>query len=663
MCQLEKVETEKVITSRTGEVVSRRKFDAPFIAWDGEGVTVNGRHTYVYLANSLGGSITNLKGITHQEAFEFFLQTSHENPWANHVAYVHSYDANMILGDVPLLELFRIYDGTEADDGTHVHYVNVGDYRVRYFARRSLYVQRRVRKARREPFILWDVSKFFQCSFVDALRKYFGAHREIDAIAEMKAKRSQFAPAQLDDVGAYCALELKWLTMLMDRVRSGLDRAEIHVRRWDGSGAIAGALMQMHKVKEHLRPIPEAMQEAVACAYGGGRIDAPRIGYTQRAYVDDLTSAYPWALTALPSLAGGEWKNYKAPGAALELVKISWSFPPGLPWYPLFYRTKTGSILYPPRGESWVWSWEASLAFAFAEQFGGHGHVSDTWSFVPGSNVQPFSFIHGLYDLRQRWKEKKNPAESILKFGMSSLYGKLASQLGGTKKNEPPYFQLALAGAVASMVRAQLGFRALQVAPQRIMMFATDGLFIEGSPSRAGAHHARVGTPELGTWQTRDLAHLIVAQPGIYWSMGAKGDWEARSRGFDKSALATPDSVLQAWSGSERSIEVPSTRFVTLGSALLSPERFTDWRRWITEDRVLAIDGNSAKRVPMRPEYLADCAGATVPLQVREARDYELFGTPSAAFPVDFWEIEAAQKAITEEETEEMNDRDDVAWT
>jgi hypothetical protein len=66
------VETGRATPETMTAYATRRRIvpdNRQFIAWDGEGVTVRGRHRYVILANSVGDHIVNPKGIQAGEAF------------------------------------------------------------------------------------------------------------------------------------------------------------------------------------------------------------------------------------------------------------------------------------------------------------------------------------------------------------------------------------------------------------------------------------------------------------------------------------------------------------------------------------------------------------------------------------------------------------------
>ena len=69
----------------------------PFIAWDGEGITLNGRHDYVLFGASDGteARAPEGRGLTTIECFETMLASAKRNPRAIHCAFAFGYDSRI----------------------------------------------------------------------------------------------------------------------------------------------------------------------------------------------------------------------------------------------------------------------------------------------------------------------------------------------------------------------------------------------------------------------------------------------------------------------------------------------------------------------------------------------------------------------------------------
>lgn len=608
-----------------------------------------GRHVYTLLANSTGAYIENPQGLSTLEIFTFLVHEAARLPSnAIHVGFATSYDVNMILGDLTQPQLRMLYSAKN-----HRSIVHGGRlWRILMRLRKSLYLALHDAPAWSggKPNIigkmtLWDVFGFFQSSFVKACLSWLTPEEQeefdVDRIAAMKAKRSSFTTGEADAVRAYCFSELRALVRIVERLREHLWECDLHVARWDGAGAVAAAIYSKHGTKEAKSETPLELRTVFASAYAGGRIEIAQIGLCeQRTYDYDVRSAYPSAMVELPSLADGAWARTDKP-EGFCVARVRWELPSDMPWYPLWYRHRDGTISFPTSGEGWYWRPEVDAALAFAQRFGGRVDVLDVWRFTGGEQTQPFGFVRDLYEKRAQWKREGRGAEKVLKLGLNSLYGKMAQQLGGDDK-PPPYYQIEWAGWITSRTRAAL-VQASMSAPESVIMFATDGIFTTKPLD------VSIGA-QLGQWEVSEAGALVVAQAGVYW-YARDASWTERSRGFDAGSIDHHD-VLRAWKQGETAIDVPLTRFVTLGSALTRAEGLNQWRTWVTEPRRLDISGSSPKRRYDRAMGAWKPHRRFVPLRVRHNLEYETTGVISWAYPVSFWpDVRAAQTIpLTERE-------------
>lgn len=614
---------------------ARDRAAARFVAWDGEGVTVEeasgpdpvawqkmiealprserkaararsdapkpGKHAYIMLANSRGAYI-EADDLSTKRCFDFLLDTASALPKnVVHVIFGGSYDANMMFRDLERADLEAIAAGERVD-------VTLGGatYRVYYRPRKELFVAKfghpkYVMKGGKrvanytQKIRLWDVVGFFQAKFVDAIEEYKLFADRLDTIARMKAQRSHFTLEQRDEIRAYCLEECVMLGELyqtfwdamLDAGRSldAIDgRGELVMKRHDGAGAVAVALLNRQGVRVHVPDRTEGEVDlALRTAYAGGRIEITKIGRGPL-YDRDINSAYPAAAVRLPS-GRGRW--FRGMTGEHYVARVAFRFPDDLPFYPLFVRIMGGGVQFPAAGEGWYHAPEVEAAQEFAEAFGGIVDIRDAFTWRPDSDARPFDFIPQVYELRKQWKIEKPGAQKILKLGLNSIYGKTCQQLGATDDRCPPFFSLQWAGAITSATRAKLVTAAIPIA-ESVVMFATDGLFTD-EPSGIST------SDRLGEWSDGgSAADAVVAQAGVYWQFD--GEWSAKYRGFDRSSAPTPAAVLAAWAKREREIHLPTTRFITLKSALASKALFPYWRTWRTVLRSLSIDGRSVKR-------------------------------------------------------------------
>jgi DNA polymerase type B, organellar and viral len=604
---------------RPQRIKESKFYKAPFIAWDGEGANVLDvykshvyTHRYVLLMNSVGGIVKAPEGLSTVACFRHLLQCSSEYPEAIHVVYGGSYDSNMMLKDIPIELLRKLHAGERIIWKYSLKEV----YSIEYRARRELFIglfapkrfTAKTDKKGNTSYVanyihtirLWDVFGFFQGSFLGALSKYFNTQElselSYSLIKQGKDRRSDFSPQELDHfIIPYTTLECKALVALMTRLREHLVAANISLSRWDGAGAVAASVLKTRKIKEHFQELPPDVMNAARRAYSGGRIEAMKYGYlapTQdiQIYHDDLISAYPSAMPDLPSMLGGQWKHavghdlLPITSSPWAIFNVSWSFPDRdyLPFYPFFVRYQDGSIYYPYRGRNWIYSPEMYAALAAIPDLPDYMRISEIYQFMPDNDVKPFAFVQELFNWRKLLKEQGDGAEKVFKLAYNSFYGKLAQHLGYTQGGHiPPFFNLFYAGLITSITRSKL-FRAAMGAPHNIIAFSTDGIW---STSKLELQRGS----NLGNWEHDELRGILLAQSGVYWSYLSDDSVSHFSRGFDKDAL-TPQLILDAWAKGQTMVEIPTTRFVTLGSALASEERFySKWRSWDTRPRKLEI--------------------------------------------------------------------------
>jgi len=563
----------------------------PFVAWDGEGITdLVGDHYYTLFANSLGDTLVNPDGIPSIDIFRFLTETECD-PESIHVIYGGSYDFNLWIRDLPLIHVDRLYTLGRVMWGRWA----IEWRRGKYFRIRNMDSGRRI--------TIYDVVSFFQRPFVGACDEYLGnkfAHR--DLIVENKALRSSFTLEDAETVMIYNQAELDNLVMLASELRARLDKVGIRIKRWDGPGAIAAAILTQEGVKHAMTQCPEPVAEAGRFAYFGGRFEVLQFGDSHDvAYEYDINSAYPHALRKVPNLAHGQWvwdtalPDFDTFGvyrvryqASLETLNLP---------QPLPCRAPDGTVSYPYNLVGWYWASEIVNLDTFCRIYGGRYEILDGWVFHPTSDDSPFSFIEPMYRKRRALKKAGDGAHVGLKLGLNSLYGKTCQRIGyrlDDKGNpvKPPFHQLEWAGYVTAYTRATI-YRAVMPNLESVIAFETDAVFVtEPLPVKVGSN--------LGEWEPTIFNRLCYLQSGFYFGE-VDGKLVEKTRGVDRGSL-TYDDVLQARADGTTYVEASLTRFNAYGIArqLNDMDR---WCRWET----------SPKNVTMQPtgkrEHAEPCYG------------------------------------------------------
>lgn len=562
-----------------------------FVAIDGEGWTLGNDHRYVLLCDSTGRHKTNPDGLDTKACFDFLLSLPDNSiP----VAFGLNYDVNMMLRDFGRQRLKELWS-----NGRTYWF----DYEVEWIPGKWFRVKRGKRSVK-----VYEVFGFFQARFVQALSDWDIEVQDADELENMKASRSDFDPTMMGRIIDYCHTECTLLVQLMEGLRDALEYVELHLRSWNGAGAIAARILSREGTKSHIREIPAPVQRAALCAYFGGRTELFQQGSFNSVAQYDICSAYPWGATYLRSLTETNWKRDTAGSSRVEergLYRVEWKTP-HVTLGPFPYRTRDGRICYPRNGMGWYHGCEVRTAQAL---YGDKIQIRESYTEQCGRvDSEPFAFIPELYAYRAQLKRDGLAAQKCLKLGINSLYGKLAQGVG-FKDRPPPFQSYYWAGEITARTRAKMLSIAAQ-APEHVIMIATDGIFFDTDVSLDGV---TIGT-ELGDLEHGNITNAFFAQPGVY--TGTKdGKVLKRSRGFFAKEIDF-DAIRD---GSER--EGPyhigrydSTRFVGLGSALMQRD-LSRWRTWHTSERKLTlwpsskqVENPDARPVRHNPPTLPDDA-------------------------------------------------------
>lgn len=590
----------------TGRSHEKTSDIAPFVAWDGEGITYEQGmpQSYVLFGCSLGHRVIS-ESLTTADCLDTILEAERSQPESIHVGFAFKYDAEMILRDLPLRHWWTLRRHSS---------VRWAGYQITYHPGRVFRVSVRENN-KTTTATIYDVWGFFQGSFVKALRGWLDESEleEIQRIEDGKAHRGNFTTADLHTyIVPYWEAELRLLVLLADRLRERLVSAGFCPSQWHGAGALATTLYRATGTRAHISRtaadlhikdkdiatiLPAEVNDAARHAYAGGRFELFKIGHTkQRVYQYDINSAYPNGISRLPSFKDAEWELVRDPdfdSSAFALWQVSyndWSPEQMLKPGPLPHRSIDGRVSYPMNVSGWYWTPEAAL-------IANSNNAIITAAWVCHHNGQyPFTWVRELYEERKRRKAAGDPSEKAYKLGLNSLYGKMAQRLGWQEdKPLPRFHQLEWAGWVTSFTRMML-YAAMLQAGSDLIAVETDAVFsLRPLDLDCG--------PGLGQWEVTEHEWMTYLQSGTYWS-----DHGAKYRGFDRDSL-THDEAMSWLQSAHWSVPLVGTtsRFVGAGRGLGTPLH----RCWITESRDL-LPGRSGKRLHL-PELCRSCADGISP--------------------------------------------------
>lgn len=576
----ENPDASKSAIKRNLERRRNERLTYPFIAIDGEGFTRLRKHYYSMLSSSENDTIENWSdGLSTELCFKFLHNYSGRGFL---VGFYTTYDVNMMLVDLDLPSLQKLWDTGEC-------YWN--EWHIAWMPGKRF----QLRKDGKQ--VVWfDVFGFFQKSFIKALLDW-----KIDVPEEIisgKENRTNFSKTDREKIKFYNLKECDLLVQLMNKLREAAIEAGYIPNSWHGAGALANQILKQNGVDKHNLP-DQIMRDKFLEAYYGGRNQVLQQGEFDAAYSHDINSAYPYALTLLPTTAG-TWRREKnqLSNNPYTLYKVQWKTPEKEFLNPFPFRFKTG-IYWPNKGEGWYWQPEVELAM---EKYGKYIKILECWTFETSSDDKPFSFINDLFSLRRKYLAQNNDAQIIIKLGMNSCYGKVAQSIG-YKGAQPVYQNYFWAGYITSYTRAQVLRLALQN-KESVVSFATDGVM---ATEKLAEHN--IGK-QLGGWSVEPIENLFVLQPGVYCYEGSNHKTTIKSRGFSYKSVDY-NKLRQIWKefGTLGDYSYTETRFIGLGSALQSNPPLSKWRRWIKQDRVINFAPNglttleTGKSLRVYPHY------------------------------------------------------------
>lgn len=480
----------------------------------------------------------------------------------------------MILGDLPLKG-----EASSIEELRRTNTTYWNDYKITYIPRKIF----KVRKDGRY-FHSTDTWGFFQATFEGALEAWGIESPEI--ITRGKAARQDFSTWNDADIAAYNEAELDSLSDLMEALRRSVTPLNLPVSSWHGPGALAGAFLSKHKVKNRLAEIPDELYEIATRAYFGGRIDAAGFGTVEPVYHYDIVSAYPSAIRYLPDLTRLNWAFAKGrpPLAGVYVARISWEIP-RTRWGAFPWRSKNGTIRFPQAGEGWYWGVEIEAALSRFDEDCFRWHES--WYANHEEISHPFfNVVTEAFEYRKELKAQGHPSHIAVKLVLNSLYGKFAQTVGKAQ-----YYSPVWAGLITAHTRAAIN-RAIT---SDVVCTMTDSLW-SAKPLNIPT------TGELGEWEAQDEAKLILAEAGLYQATRPDGSRFLWQRGFDKRMPVDIPEIVSRWLGSDPGYEAAYTvnRFIGMGLASVTSY---PWREWIDIERRIApvpFVGTS-KRLPLYP--------------------------------------------------------------
>jgi hypothetical protein len=461
--------------------------EVPFLAYDGEGTTLEGKHKYVLLANrnrdgSIAESVYKVNGLSTVDCLDFLLDSAKFR--YIRIFYSFGYDVQQMLVDLSDEQLVNVMHGKPT---------KYKSYTIHYLPGK-IFTVNNVR--------FYDVFNYWQTSFIKAITQTLGPDAISADLVRGKESRSEFASWNINDILRYTNEELDLLVKLAEHLREVLLRCNIHLgSAYYGPGSIANYWFKKHSISPPQITDP-TLVDVMERGYYGGRFETFVLGKVEPIYECDINSAYPAIIAGLPYL--DRWERWSGGlfdrSSTYSIWHISWKLPSDTKIGPFPSRDKHGLISYPANGIGWYWKPEIEAALAI--------YGSASFNLIEGYHPsviegEPFAWVVDIYQERLELKGRNDPAQWALKVGLNSLYGKTAQRVGSAK-----YFSLAWAGYITSATRAKL-LLAINGRTASVIAFATDAVYFNRNPKIANS-------TILGGWSAKRWNRGYFIQSGVY---------------------------------------------------------------------------------------------------------------------------------------------------
>lgn len=570
------------------------------IAWDGEGIDLSGpgRPQHYVLFGCSAESQSPLviqrpdQKLTYKQIARYVCDIGSRYPDAKHIGYGFRYDQNMVVGTMPIAMRLRLQKygivGFRDDEDRRIR------YRIKVIWGKFIRFTRENLDGQKVSVKIDDIISFFHLSFLKQYKQFF-PDREDQTVIAGKARRGVWSSfSDLPEIREYWQAEIAQMEEMATYFRDLMVSAGIYLSDWYGPGAIANFIRREHKLNEHEwggkeQNLDSRIHSAIKHAYYGGRFEQGIFGRIRGPiYGIDINSAYPFALTNVPTLReGGTWvhtRNLNRNPNTFGLYFIHYrdaaytsrrySYPQRSDkFHPFPHRNRLHQITYPAITSGWYWGPEVHAAKdAFPELI----EVVEGYEWLPATDERPWKVIlESLYEQRQTFKRNGNPAELAVKLAINSLYGKMAQRVGWDEEtNSPPRSHtLCIAGYVTAYCRAMIYRVVSQIPVGSLVAIETDAVYTSMSPDSLTLPTG-IGK-ELGQWGLEGpYDELMYVQSGVYAAM-SDGKWgKLKTRGFS-AALVNPGaliSYLQSLTSDRKwpllQIEEHSSEFIGLGLAI-----------------------------------------------------------------------------------------------
>jgi len=406
-----------------------------------------------------------LDDITPENLIKFLFQKRYQGTW--NFFYNITFDAEVILktfGEKILYNYKRTRKLKFAFE----------DYKLEYIPSKIL----AIRKGHHST-IFFDIAQYYHASLVNAYQQNIGALDE--SYLKIKQKRSAFTTSYYSHHGRkvreYCIQDCILTKELADHWTDLFYEAfGFYPMRWISSGYLAEKVLINNNIPlPKFDQIPYKIQDIAWSSYFGGRFEVLKRGFIGTAYIFDINSAYPHALSIIPDFFSDNkkhnWRKSKKilENALLGFFKIECKIP-NEKYVPPF-AFNDGRLIFP----SGKFQTFCTLAELQTVENPKYYKILKSWQYCDDNPEYPYKdFVESTYQKRLRLKQAQNPLQLPLKIILNSIYGKTGQKVNRRIGN---IFSPVIFSSITGITRSMLYRFVLENEIENdVVFFATDSV-------------------------------------------------------------------------------------------------------------------------------------------------------------------------------------------
>ncbi len=453
------------------------------------------------IADSDGDYLDTLKDeISIDSVIKFLTRPKFETSW--NFCYNLSYDGSVIL---KLLgkQILSTYKSKRA-------------FRFKYKKYNFFFLPKKILSISKghHSWVFFDITQFYDFK---ALPKAYQENigKLPDSYLKMKTKRKEFSPSYYSknrkQVRNYCIDDCKLTKELSQHWIDIVGKAfEVYPKRWISSGYLAEKVLINHGVQiPFFSDLPYDLQEFSWNSYFGGRFEIIKRGFIGEAWLYDINSAYPYALSKLPDIVKGSWRNelktiHKKALIGFFKIEVKYDVDEYLPAFAFRRITPNNDLICYPSGNFVTYATLDELKNVDSKNY----TILESWQYFDDNPTYPFrDFIITHYEKRMKLKSENNPMQLPIKIILNSIYGKMGQKVNRRIGN---LFNPVIFAYITGFARAQLfSFVKEHDLEKYLVAFATDSVCV--------TRKVDVNSKELGGFSLEKYAKdVYYLQNGFY---------------------------------------------------------------------------------------------------------------------------------------------------